>query len=874
MRFKRNKIAYAIGVILLMTISGVAVSLPQASAHSPPWTIPTYTYVTVAPNPVGKGQTTAVIFWLDIPPPTAGGAGGDRWRNISIEVTKPDGTKQTLGPFTSDPVGSGGTQYTPDQTGTYAFKVSFPGQVASLIGPSGIPGTASDYVNDTYQPSSATATLVVQQDQIPNPPSYPLPTGYWTRPIEGQNTNWFTVASNWLGSPQITLRVQPDGIGPETSHIMWAKPISFGGVVGGEFPLTNAMTYYPGPQYETKFANPIVINGYIYYSMPLSDQVTGAGVACVDLRTGEQLWANPNLSSITMGQLYDYETANQHGVIANGYLWTTSGTTWSAYDPMTGLWLFNLTNVPSGTQLYGPSGEILIYQMNYANRWLALWNNTAAPGELLGTSGTNAWQWRPVGKSVNASTAYTWNTTIPALPGSGTPTIIKVIPDNLIIGRSTTMQSAGSTSSAVFGTPDPYTIWAISLKPENRGQLLWIKNYPAPANNLTMLVGPVDDQSGVFIMEYRETMQWFGYDLNTGNLIWGPTKPESAWNYYSGTSGAITSNTIAYGHLYTCGYSGILYCYDTKTGKLEFTYGNGGTGNSTNSGLNTVYGNYPILIGAVADNKIYLFTSEHSPNTPLYAGAMVRCVDATTGAELWKLDDWSHSNTMAVADGYIAYLNLYDMQIYSVGKGPSATTVTISPKISPRGSAVMIEGSVIDKSVGAKDTPAISDSSMTDWMAYLYMQKPKPANAEGVKVHLTAIDPNGNYQDIGYAKSDSNGNFGIMWTPPVEGQYKITATFEGTKAYGGSDATTYFGVSSAPSAAIVTPAPTLTAIPTQAATPTLTPTQSTTATPSPSPSAVIVPPTSAEPTTTYIAIGAVIIVAIVVAAALILRKRK
>ena len=397
--------------------------------------------------------------------------------------------------------------------------------------------------------------------------------------------------------------------------------------------------------------------------------------------------------------------------------------------------------------------------------------------------------------------------------------------------------------------------------------MLWIKNFPAPANNLTLLVGPVDDQTGVFITEYRETMQWFGYDIYTGNYLWGPTKPESAWNYYSGTSGAITSNTIAYGNLYTTGYSGILYCYDLKTGKLEFTYGSGGAGNSTNSGLNTVYGNYPTLIGAVADQKIYLFTSEHSPNTPLYEGALVRCVDANTGAELWTVDGWSHSNTMAVADGYITYLNLYDMQIYSVGKGPSATTVTASPKISPRGSTIMIEGTVTDQSPGAKDTPAISDSSMTGWMAYLYMQKPKPANAIGVQVHVTASDPNGNIQDIGTATSDSNGNFGIMWTPPVEGKYKVIATFEGTKAYGSSDATTYFGISPAPSAAVTTTSPTQTTTPNPTAT---TPDQ----TISPSPSSVVVPPTSGMPTTTYIAIGAVVIIIVAAAAALILRKRK
>ena len=58
----------------------------------------------------------------------------------------------------------------------------------------------------------------------------------------------------------------------------------------------------------------------------------------------------------------------------NGYLWRSvndprnGGTVWMAYDRFTSKWLFNETNVPSGTQVYGPN-EILIYQMNYTGRW-------------------------------------------------------------------------------------------------------------------------------------------------------------------------------------------------------------------------------------------------------------------------------------------------------------------------------------------------------------------------------------------------------------------------------------------------------------------------------------------------------------------------
>ena len=167
---------------------------------------------------------------------------GDRWRNQNIQITKPDGTKQTLGPFISDPVGSTYTMWSPDQVGTYTITFTFPGQVLSQYGPSGSLGLASDYINDTYMASTTTTTITVQQQQVPGELDFPLPTGYWTRPIEGQNTNWYTVASNWMGAPQIVGKFQPDGTAPNTAHIMWTKPLEFGGVIGGSNTGTNGMT--------------------------------------------------------------------------------------------------------------------------------------------------------------------------------------------------------------------------------------------------------------------------------------------------------------------------------------------------------------------------------------------------------------------------------------------------------------------------------------------------------------------------------------------------------------------------------------------------------------------------------------------------------
>ena len=148
------------------------------------------------------------------------------------------------------------------------------------------------------------------------------------------------------------------------------------------------------------------------------------------------------------------------------------------------------------------------------------------------------------------------------------------------------------------------------------------------------------------------------------------------------------------------------------------------------------------------------------------------------------------------------------------------------------------------------------------------MQKPKPTNATGVPIVLTALDPNGNIQNIGTVTSDMGGLFKILWTPPVEGAYTISAKFEGSESYWQSSDETAIGVGPAQAAASASP----TSIPTVI--PTATPAATTPTTQSPSPSEAVQPPTSAAPTTTYIAIGVAIIVIVAAVAALVLRRRK
>ncbi|HKZ88539.1 MAG TPA: hypothetical protein VJ066_05210, partial [Candidatus Bathyarchaeia archaeon] len=249
-----------------------------------------------------------------------------------------------------------------------------------------------------------------------------------------------------------------------------------------------------------------------------------------------------------------------------------------------------------------------------------------------------------------------------------------------------------------------------------------------------------------------------------------------------------------------------------------------------------------------------------------------------TGKALWAIS--SDGNQMyggqaPVADGYITVLNTYDCRIYSIGKGPSALTVTAPDVAVPSGTSVIIKGTVFDIATGTKQdeqaarfphgVPAVSDASMSNWMEYVYMQKPHPTNVTGVTVQLTATDPNGNSQNIGTAISNDKGTYAIAWTPPVPGLYTVTATFAGSESYWPSSDQTYFAASAAPSPAVL---PTASSVPATASPP---PTQAPTLSPSPSQP----PPPTQEPSTAiYIGIAAVVVIAAIVAVAVALKKRK
>jgi hypothetical protein len=505
---------------------------------------------------------------------------------------------------------------------------------------------------------------------------------------------------------------------------------------------------------------------------------------------------------LAFGQILNFNTGNQHGGLP--YVWSTSGPggTWMLFDAYTGNYICSIANVSAtGTNVYGKEGSILYYNLDTTKNRLTVWNTTRAIWYEDEWQGTEYLMWRPtLNVTFDGNNGFSLNVSTADVTGS----IYTIREGEFIIGGT-----PGKNNGTYI---EDGQMWALSLKPGEEGTLLWTINYTPPEFMPDTAVNPmfgtrgyggtmqgpyVDPEDGVFTFAYTLTQVRYGYSLETGELLWGPTEPEPPMNFY----GQYTN--YYEGKLLSFGYGGELIAYNVITGEILWRY------EAKNVGYESPYGsNYPIYVTAIADGKLYTIAGEHSITQPMWRGQNLRCIDADTGEELWKVaffgaDGGQHLTgvTVVMADGYAVGLNYFDNQIYCFGKGPSATTVTVKDDSVPIGETIMISGTVTDQSTGAKGTPAIADQYMGEWMEYLYMQQKKPENAQGVTVKMSAYDPNGNYQNIGTTTVDTNGNFGKSWVPTIPGEYYVMAEFEGSKSYGSSSATTYFVVGPAPTPA-------------------------------------------------------------------------
>ena len=787
---KKTIISIALLVTLLVPLASI--QIPNASAA----TYTSYPFIGAMPNPIGVGQTVL----LHVGMLTALRNVVDGWLDLQVEVISPDNKTTLINCPKTDSTGGTGVIFVPDQVGTYTLTTIFPEQNATSYGVL----TSSLY----YAARSDPLQLVVQQDPVVYYPAFPMPTEYWTRPIDAQIREWYSIAGHWLRAPEGFYA--PFNDAPTTAHILWTRPLGEdqGGLVGG-MPLTDERyapsgtdSFENGDAYEGRWPTQFIIAGILYYC-PFESGIPDQPVVAIDLHTGKELWTKVFMDNRrpSFAQIIDWKCFNNDGAFMylgfsiNVGSGSARYTVYSFYDAYSGNWRYNITNVPSGTTTYGALGEQLRYRISNVGTssdriWaLQQWNQTYVVS--AGKTGmSQSWGSQVRGRVYNSTTTlnggYDLNVTIPELRGSSTPSILRIFPNNRIIGGLVTQSYVN--------------LWGLNLNKSKgaMGALLFNNTWTAPSawvdGNITVSGFSGGwcgwgEQDNVAVLFGKENRVHYGFSLETGNFLW-ETAPEHYLNAWDDSLSV--ARMIANGKFYSTSISGIVNCYDVKDGTTLWSYA--AEDPYTEEQFSNNWWLRPMF---VTDDYAYFGHLEHSANNPRPRGAPFICLNATSGEVVWRINGAFRQSRWGgraiIGDSIIATQDTYNQQIYAIGKGPSKLTVT-APNIGvPQGTSVIISGSVLDVSPGTNDdtikmrfpdgVPAMSDASQSDWMLYVYKQFTMPASATGVDVQLSVVDANGNFRNIGTATTDMSGTYGLQWTPDIPGKYTVIATFAGSGAY-------------------------------------------------------------------------------------------
>ncbi|MCL2288894.1 MAG: PQQ-binding-like beta-propeller repeat protein [Candidatus Bathyarchaeota archaeon] len=765
---KNKKILSTIAILMVLSFVATMIALPITNAQGTDRI--TYPFIDAVPMTAGVGQFVLINFGLL----NQLYGVNDGW-NMTLIITDPDGITSKIDLMTWS-TGSAGYGYTPTKVGDYKVQSSF---------------ERAEY-NGVWYASSESEIMILKvvEEWKPDYPGHSLPEEYWYRPIDSQLREWWSIAGSWLVNKPQNLYA-PYNKAPESSHILWTMPIgdTMGGIAGG---ANSDIAFQSGDAYEGKFAGSIILAGVLYYNRYVSNSPTQTIVA-VDLHTGKTLWERSydyGGGRINRGQILTFSNYNNRGAWA--YIWMVSGSNWFALDALTGDLKYNMTNVPSGTIYYGPSGELLIYSVtnigtaDSPNYRLMQWNSTYVVNNGTRSGTADAWGSNVQGRSYNAtSLGYDLNVSLPSITSSI---------GNLLI--------AFPEDRAVFGnySAQGVTLTGISLNSNSLGTILFHREtWQAPAEWQGLTTS--GSQSGwtsfsqedyVAILWTKENRVNYAFSLKDGKYMW-QTEPQNYADAWAGaTANSSPEKLIAYNRLYEAGPSGIVYCYDITNGKTLWTYE--ATDKYTESYIRENWWISPCFI---SDGKIYVGHREHSTLEPKPRGAPFIALNAYTGDVVWSIEG-AFRQTMwggraIIGDSIIATMDTYDQQIYAIGKGPSAITVSAPDIGIAANTPVMIKGTIMDVSPGTQNdkiqlrfpngVAAVSDASMNDWMLYVYKQFPQPMTTTGVDIRIDAVDPNNNYVTLGHTTSDANGRFALEFTPKTEGQYTIYAIFEGSASY-------------------------------------------------------------------------------------------
>jgi hypothetical protein len=786
---QKSKIA-----VVLVTVLALSMILQVSQINAQVTNVPVYLYVSAAPNPVGVGQPVYISCFFTKPLPRG------IYHGLSVSVKK-DGAvvKQWDNIETDTTGGKGGLEFDPEETGEYTVQAVYPGE---------------DYSSSVHLEAitSPEVTFVVQEQQIPGFSTPPLPTEYWSRPIYATNYLWGQdLGGNWwgLGRPSFMQTGGYDVSGnnfnpyceaPNSAHIMWTKPFSFGGQVGGPIPSDQESQYTSTSILYSQF-EPIIMNGIMFYDWFPNNPNVRPGRIATDIRTGEIVWTQESKGDrLAFGSVMKFHSIQEYG--SQAYLWALGGTTLRVYDPLSGTPICNVTSVSSSVAsmfggmtggLINEQGAVLIHWASGGN--LYMWNSTkcltSGGAVIIRPSGDIDFA-NGIEYTMPIDTTYSGGDISPALSLSGRTNEALLFVSYGSSGLSTFANEFGA-ATAIDQAYDTIT-----------GKPLWNARQRQLIDFHEISVVAVG--GGYYVRHDKDTNQAYGYNLLTGAQEWGPVQLEGNALSYLARGAA-----IAYGKVYIWDFGGFVNAIDLETGEIAWTFTRG------SAGYENPYGIFPIWhfgSHSIADGKLVL-AEGRMYDPPLFADAHRLAINCTDGTLVWDGLGFYGRNPGAIADGYLLSYNSYDCQIYSYGKGPSSTTVTIQNDVVTHGDSVLVKGTVMDVSTGTKDSdrlarfpngvPAISDANQTNWMAYVYMQQPKPLDAIGVEVTLTVLDPNGNCYDVATTASDVNGFYSAIFNPEVPGTYMVYASFTGSNSYWPSSAVTALNVMEAPQA---TPTPT------------------------------------------------------------------
>jgi len=768
-------------------------SVPLSSGVTPDVSYDTVAHMSFRPNPIGVGQPLLVNMWLQPPIHVS-----RFFRGYTVTLTKPDGTKDTIGPmdcFLGDTTAF--FEYTVDQIGTWKIQYDFPGGLFpagnytvpadSYYGGQVLNAPLSIY----YKPDSdGPYDLVVQQNVALSWPGSALPTDYWTRPVSPENREWWPILGNYPGTGIVAgigrgvsssvwpadtntymsnYGYTPYTQGPKSAHIVWKRQGTISGLAGGTLGTASFTGGGGGPS--------IVYAGRCYQSVTkVFDGVTQSVWQCYDLRTGEIYWEKTGITQVPNMILYsERETTTVPGETASsgrsrGELMYVGGGRLIVYQPWAGDVDFNISIAPLTTGTYYASYDwpyFLTVQTlgSGANAQYRLINWTIAGDR----SGFGLGNFR-----LSVLTNVSW-------PFSSLGTVDY---------EAGVAVSTASISPSSVGVAYGQRIMGASL---TTGQLLW----NITTDTSTGLGGFFSGSTAVadhgkYAVRLNDG-HWHCWDLRTGQELW--TNELTSWPW--GTFGCYGVQSYG-GNIISNQYDGVVG-YNWATGKISWWYKD-----KAEFPYETPFGdNDPWFTGTttIADGVIYTYNTEHSPSEPIMRGLRLHAINATNGEGIWAIP-----GTMApgaVADGYLTASNGYDGYMYVFGKGKSATTVTTPQTTVAKGTSVVIQGTVLDQSPAQPGTPCVSKDSMETYMAYLHLQHPVDGlthniTVTGVPVLLLAVGSDGSVINIGTTTSDVSGAFGYEWTPPNEGFYTITATFAGDDSYGSSWAETRLSVGPAP----------------------------------------------------------------------------